>query len=95
MTDALLLRINYHRHDPVAPAPPAGMPDVCELLAERNAVTHVLQHQPNPASGPTPPPAPRAPAADEPHGSSSSSSPEFVDATVALLDLKPPASTSD
>ena len=55
LADSLMRRMNHHRYDPAAPAPPAGMRDVCQVLADRNAATHILQRRPGPAPEPTPP----------------------------------------
>ena len=97
LTDALLHRLNYHRSDTVSAAPPAGMPDVCQILAERNATTHVLQRQTNPAPAPTPPPAPPAletggPPVPPPTGSPDS---DLGDVTTTFLELDRPEPASD
>ena len=88
--DYLMRRMDYHRFDPSAPAPPAGMQDVCLLLADRNSTTHILQRRPGPASEPAPLPVPSPLAAAPVTSNSPASSDGFDEATTTLLEIPRP-----
>ena len=92
LADTLMHQMNRYRQDYVDPAPPAGMADVCQLLADRNSITHILQHHPGPASDPPPPPDPRPPAAVTTDTTSPVNSAEFGGVTCALLGFSSPGS---
>ena len=93
LADALIKRLNHHRSATDPAASSAGMPDVCQTLADRNAITHALQHQPNPAAAPSPPPPPPAPGTADPPAPPISGSPtdsDLGDVTNNFLGINRP-----